>query len=192
MEQIKTGRTCSECKRELVQNGTNYGMYCIGTDCSLQYQTQIKPVSKWVPEDEKDYFKKDMDAIMSNVEEAQGVRIFGTATRNPLGNKIQYFGPDGLLSIPALRAYGRYMRKHRKQADGTLRDFNNWRQGDGIPQKVCIDSMGRHLLDLAELLEGVDVIDESTGEAVTVQDACSAILFNAFAILDAEVRGLNQ
>ena len=117
------------------------------------------------------------------------VRQFGVATRNPLGDKIQYFGPDGLFSVPAIRAYGKFMRKHRTLADGALRDYNNWRQGDGIPQRVCIDSLSRHMLDLAELLEDVTVIDEESGEEVTVTEACCAIIFNAMAILDAEVKG---
>jgi hypothetical protein len=118
------------------------------------------------------------------------IRTFdGGATRNPLGNKIQYFGPDGLISIPALRAYGRYMRTHRKK-EGTdvLRAYNNWRSGAGIPQNVCIDSLGRHVLDMAELLEVGEVIDEITGEIITIEDAACAIIFNAFSILDVELK----
>jgi len=128
--------------------------------------------------------------MLSDMRTAE-IRTFGgVAARNPLGDKIQYFGPDGLFSIPAIRAYGRFMREHRKM-EGTdqLRNYNNWRQGKGLPQNVCIDSMGRHLLDLAELLEGTDVVDESTGKQVTVTEACCAIIFNANSILDNEVKG---
>ena len=134
-----------------------------------------------------DYYMTDIHGSLTDMRTAE-IRTFGTATRNALGDKIQWIGPDGLLSIPALRAYGRYMRRHRKQ-EGTdkLRDYSNWRQGEGIPQRVCIDSMGRHMLDLAELLEGTDVLDEFTGEEITIVEACSAIIFNAFSILNTEV-----
>jgi hypothetical protein len=118
-----------------------------------------------------------------------GVRTFESgATRNPLGDKIQYFGPQGLLSIPALRAYGKYMREHRKQ-EGTdeLRDYNNWRQGDGVPQEVCIDSLGRHVLDLAELIEGRRVCNEQDGHEISKVEAACAVIFNAFSILHGEV-----
>ena len=115
------------------------------------------------------------------------LRSFGVATRNPLGKKIQFFGPDGLISVPALRAYGAYMRTHRKQ-EGTdvLRAYNNWRQGAGIPQAVCIDSLGRHMLDLSDLLEGRQVYDDNN-EPVTIEEAACAMIFNAFSILNSEV-----
>ena len=115
------------------------------------------------------------------------IRTFSSgATRNPLGDKIQWIGPNGLLSIPALRAYGEYMRTHRAQ-EGTLelRAYNNWRQGDGIPVDVCVDSLGRHIIDVADLSEGRKVYDKH-GREVDMSEACCAVIFNAFSILHAE------
>jgi hypothetical protein len=115
------------------------------------------------------------------------IRTFETgATRNPLGDKIQWIGPQGLLSIPALREFGSYMRRHRRQEDGSLRDYNNWRLNGGIPQAVSVDSLGRHVLDVADLSEGRTVLDEN-GNTVTMIDACCAVIFNAFSILNGEL-----
>jgi len=122
-------------------------------------------------------------AEMFNESRTALIRTFaGGATRNSAEGKIQWFGSNGRISTPALRAYGEYMKSHRMQEDGKLRNYNNWRQGEGIPQDVCMDSLGRHMLDLADLLEGREI------EGITVQEAACAVIFNAFSILDVELK----
>ena len=71
------------------------------------------------------------------------MRAFGTgATRNVETD------PDlhGFTSPLALAMFARYMHTNRTQADGTLRDSDNWKKG--IPLDSYIRSMRRHLQDL--------------------------------------------
>jgi hypothetical protein len=95
------------------------------------------------------------------------MRTFDTgATRDDDTHKVDY---DGFVSIPALRAFGHYMRTHQVQADGTLRDSGNWKKG--IPLDAYRKSMWRHFLDVAETL-GVD------GRQPDAIEALCALLFN--------------
>ncbi len=95
------------------------------------------------------------------------MRTFTTgATRDDDTHKVDY---DGFVSIPALRAFGHYMRTHQVQADGTLRDSDNWRKG--IPIEAYRKSMWRHFLDVAETL-GVE------GRQPDAIEALCALLFN--------------
>jgi len=95
------------------------------------------------------------------------MRTFDTgATRDDDTHKVDY---DGFVSIPALRAFGQYMRTHQVQADGTLRDSDNWRKG--IPIEAYRKSMWRHFLDVAETL-GVE------GRKTDAIEALCALMFN--------------
>ncbi len=95
------------------------------------------------------------------------MRTFTTgATRDDDTHKVDY---DGFVSIPALRAFGHYMRTHQVLADGTLRDSDNWRKG--IPIEAYRKSMWRHFLDVAETL-GVE------GRQPDAIEALCALLFN--------------
>lgn len=95
------------------------------------------------------------------------MRTFDTgATRDDDTHKVDY---DGFVSIPALRAFGQYMRTHQVQADGTLRDSSNWKKG--IPLDAYRKSMWRHFLDVAEAL-GVE------GREPDAIEALCALLFN--------------
>lgn len=72
----------------------------------------------------------------------EGVRHFSTgATRSAEGDKYDY---EGFLSPLALERFGAYMHSHRRQADGTLRDSDNWQKGIPVPQ--YLKSMWRHLV----------------------------------------------
>jgi hypothetical protein len=71
------------------------------------------------------------------------IRLFETgATRNV------EVDPDihGSTSPLALQMFGRYMQEHRLQADGTMRDADNWKKG--ITRDSYMRSMRRHLHDL--------------------------------------------
>ncbi len=61
------------------------------------------------------------------------------ATRDDDTNKIDY---EGHLSPLAIEAFGVYMHKHRFQADGVIRDSDNWQKG--IPKDAYMKSMWRH------------------------------------------------
>ena len=59
------------------------------------------------------------------------MRNFDTgATRDVDTNKLDF---EGFLSPVVLERYAEYMHKNRVQADGNLRDSDNWQKG--IPKK---------------------------------------------------------
>jgi hypothetical protein len=71
------------------------------------------------------------------------LRTFDTgATRDTSKDKLE---PWGFLAPEVLAAFSRYMHKHRKQSDGSLRDADNWKKG--IPEKVYRHSLARHFMD---------------------------------------------
>lgn len=70
------------------------------------------------------------------------MREFDTgATRDSDIDKYDY---DGFLSPLVLERYAQYMHKHRKQADGELRDSDNWQKG--IPIAQYMKSKWRHFI----------------------------------------------
>ena len=93
------------------------------------------------------------------------------ATRDDDTNKLDY--ARGLSPI-VLKRYMEYLRKHRKQADGKLRDYDNWKKC--IPVPVYQASLLRHVMDLWLNLDGY------TSEQAA-QDSLCAILFNATGLL---------
>jgi len=83
------------------------------------------------------------------VAEQKEMRVFESgATRNV------EVDPDyhGFLSPLALDAYGEYMHRHRLQADGTLRDSDNWQKG--IPNDAFVRSLVRHVHDIQLVFDG--------------------------------------
>jgi len=115
-------------------------------------------------------------------------RTFATgATRDAAHDKPDY---AGFLSEYALPAYAAYMHKHRVQSDGELRASDNWKKG--IPKATYLSSLWRHVIDLWCIHLGItrrDVKDESI---VTVEDAASGILFNAFGYLHEHLKEAAQ
>lgn len=72
------------------------------------------------------------------------VRTFDTgATRNLDADKLDF---EGFLSPSVLYAFAEYMHKNRFQADGTLRDSDNWQKG--IPLDAYMKSMHRHFMEV--------------------------------------------
>lgn len=68
------------------------------------------------------------------------MREFETgATRDTDEGKYDY---EGFLSPLVIERYAEYMHKHRKQADGKMRDSDNWQKG--IPITQYIKSLWRH------------------------------------------------
>jgi len=115
------------------------------------------------------------------------MRQFETgATRDADNDKFDY---EGFLSPLALQRYAAYMHAHRRQADGEMRDSDNWQKG--IPTDAYIKSMFRHFVDLWLIHRGHAVIDKRDGHQVTREEALCAIAFNVFgslheALLDAD------
>jgi len=102
------------------------------------------------------------------------MREFKTgATRDDDSYKNDY---EGFLSPLFLEAFGNYMTKHRKQADGKLRDSDNWQKG--IPLSAYIKSLWRHFLDLWFLHRGYKRFDIKDGHKITKIEALCAIFFN--------------
>ena len=121
------------------------------------------------------------------------MRTFETgATRDTDGLKNDYEGFNNPL---VEKEYGDYMNKHRVQADGNLRDSDNWQKGMG--KSTMMKSLHRHQMDLWALHRGYYVYKRRTPEGeetiyyinkpetipadyqvVTVEDSLGGIKFN--------------
>lgn len=105
------------------------------------------------------------------------MRTFDTgATRDVDENKVSYYK---LLSPQVLKRYGEYMLAHQVQADGSKRDFDNWKKG--IPQDVYTDSLVRHVVELWDELQGAN--------RPVANDTLCAIIFNAMGLLHERLLG---
>lgn len=103
------------------------------------------------------------------------MRKFNTgATRDTDTNKLDY---EGFLSPVVLKRYAEYLNKHRVQADGNLRDSDNWQKG--IPKDVYIKSMFRHFIDVHLNHR------EFSNFAVNrdIEESLCAVIFNAMGYL---------
>jgi len=102
------------------------------------------------------------------------MRNFSTgATRDTDVGKNDY---EGFYSPLVVEAFGNYMNKHRIQADGKLRDSDNWQKG--IPKDAYMKSLWRHFLDMWFIHRGYKRIDAQTKEELTMEGVLCAILFN--------------
>lgn len=101
------------------------------------------------------------------------MRNFKTgATRDSNEGKNDY---EGFISPLVIQAYGNYMNKHREQADGKLRDSDNWQKGFGDKHfDVCMKSLWRHFLDLWFEHRGYNSREG-------IDDAINGIMFNVMA-----------
>ena len=102
------------------------------------------------------------------IEMESSMRQFDTgATRNVDSNKLDY---EGFLSPSVLKRYAEYLNKHRVQADGQIRDSDNWQKG--IPMEVYMKSMWRHFHDMWSQHRGI--ITEND-----LEESICAVIFNA-------------
>lgn len=89
------------------------------------------------------------------------------ANRHTDQGKLKY---EGFLSPIVLRRYAEYMHRNRIQADGNLRNADNWQLG--INKDIYIDSGLRHLMDVWLLHRGFDAsVDD-------IEEAICGVLFN--------------
>lgn len=99
------------------------------------------------------------------------MRIFETgATRDKDDTKLDF---EGFLSPLTLEAFAEYMNKNRVQADGNLRDSDNWQKG--IPADAYMKSGWRHFFDWWKA--------HRAGKPELVQEAICGLLFNAMGYL---------
>lgn len=100
------------------------------------------------------------------------------ATRDSNDDKVDY-----LKITPAIidHSFGQYMRRKRVQPDGSLRDFDNWQGGFGdTPEenaRQCLDSIDRHVKDIALILDGYTVNERGT--PISLEDSWNAIRFGS-------------
>lgn len=101
------------------------------------------------------------------------IRTFGTgATRDVAEGKLSYVKA---LSPIVLQRYVQYLDSHRKQPDGSMRDFDNWKKG--IPEEIYLDGLGRHFMATWLLAQGFSA--EDNHGPVTLEDSLAAIIFGA-------------
>jgi hypothetical protein len=113
------------------------------------------------------------------------MREFDTgATRDTETGKYDY---EGFLSPAVLEAFAAYMHKHRRQANGSLRDGDNWQKG--IPEDVYMKSMWRHFFDVWKGHRGLPT-------SASRIESLMALLFNvqgmAFELLKDEAPNLER
>lgn len=81
----------------------------------------------------------------------KNMRTFKTgATRNDDTGKLDF---EGFLSPIALEKFAEYMHKNRIQADGNVRDSDNWQKGIDIDSYM--KSMWRHFFDVWKAHRGL-------------------------------------
>ena len=121
-------------------------------------------------------------------EKKTEMRQFSTgATRNTDVGKNDY---EGFYSPLVIEAFGDYMTKHRKQADGGLRASDNWQKG--IPQDAYMKSLWRHFLDMWFMHRGYKRYDSITGEELSMKEVLCAILFNVQGYLFEHIKELKK
>lgn len=109
------------------------------------------------------------DAVMRQFESG--------ATRHTDEGKLDY---EGFLSPHVLKRYAEYLDEHRTQADGKLRDSDNWQQG--IPLTVYMKSMLRHMMDVWGQHREENYAPPSALRKAH-EDALCAVMFNVMGYL---------
>jgi hypothetical protein len=98
------------------------------------------------------------------------MRVFNSgATRDDNIGKLDYVRG---LSAQVQQRYLEYLSAHRKQKDGSLRDFDNWKKG--IDADAYRESLLRHAHDAERASMGLPVPDDAS-----LQDLLCSVLFNA-------------
>ncbi len=97
----------------------------------------------------------DVPPMHRKTLEYREMRQFETgATRNLDDDQLAL---EGFLSPVAIQFFAEYMHSHRKQADGTVRDGDNWQKGIPIPSYV--ESLVRHVFDVWRWHRGLETRD---------------------------------
>ena len=127
-----------------------------------------KDMRTWNEKD-KDFARGDQ---WTKSQQKAMMRTFDTgATRHSDVDKLDI---EGFLSPIVLTRYCEYLHKHRKQADGKLRDSDNWQKGIG--KDVYMKSLLRHVMAMWTHHRGFPLQTEME------EDICGAI-FNLMGYL---------
>ena len=100
----------------------------------------------------------------------------GGATRSDTSARND---PEGYMSAIAIERYCEYMTKHRVQADGSIRDSDNWQKG--MPYNRALKGLWRHMMHLWIRFRGFNPSDKYAA-ADSEEDLC-AIFFNTQVML---------
>ena len=96
------------------------------------------------------------------------MKIFDTgASRGSDDTKLDY---EAFLSPLSLQRYAEYLHKHRVQADGQLRDSDNWQKG--IPFPAYMKSLWRHF-------HAVWMAHRGWETTTNLEEDLCAVMFNA-------------
>lgn len=107
------------------------------------------------------------------------MRKFDTgATRDTDVDKMDF---EGFLSPRVLQRYAEYMNKHRTQADGNLRDSDNWQKG--IPLDAYMKSGYRHFFDWWVNHRGITSLAKDD-----IEESLCALIFNAMGYLHGHLK----
>jgi hypothetical protein len=100
------------------------------------------------------------------------IRQFETgATRSSDAGRDDY---EGYLSPLVIERFGQYMTKHRVQADGNIRESDNWQKG--MPLATYIKGLWRHFHHFWMRHRGWTVSDPLA--AADIEEDLCAMLFN--------------
>jgi len=100
------------------------------------------------------------------------------ATRDNDKGKWDY---EGFLSPLALRRYAEYLHRHRIQADGELRESDNWQKG--IPFTAYMKSAWRHFMEMWTLHRASLRAPLTPKGSEDLEDAICGVIFNAMGYL---------
>ncbi len=114
------------------------------------------------------------------------LRTFVTgATRDTASNKID---PEAFFDPLVMAEFSDYMDRHRVQANGSLRDGDNWQQG--FTRESVMKSLWRHFLDLWLIHRGHRPISKDHravydrhGKVKAQREILCALYFNVAAYL---------
>ena len=93
------------------------------------------------------------------------------ATRDSSEEKLDY---EGYFSPLVLEEFAKYMYINQKQADGKMRDSDNWQKG--IPLKEYMKSLWRHFFAVWKWHRGHNIKE-------TIEQALCGLLFNSMGYL---------
>jgi len=109
------------------------------------------------------------------IEDTNTMRTFESgATRHTDADKLDY---EGFFNPLIMKRYAEYLHKHRLQADGKLRDSDNWQRG--IPVNEYMKSKFRHFIDTFLIHRGY----ANQAENPNIEETLCAELFNTMGML---------
>jgi len=153
------------------QNGTIGDYFSYATETEAQTAVDLYHAKQDVPQSFSDL---DIDPME--------IRQFDSgATRDTDEGKLSYVKA---LSPIALQRYVEYLGVHRKQPDGSMRDWDNWKKG--IPEDVYLDGLGRHFLSVWLLAHGFPA--EDNHGPVDLVDSLCGVIFNAIGWLHETIK----